>query len=113
VTQNEPTVVDNPGGGRFEVVVDEHVAGYAEYRRTKDTIAFTPAVTDPAFEGRGLGSLLTRGALDSTRQGGHAVLPFCPFLRTYLERHPALDLGPAGRRSEFGLAPATAEPARP
>jgi hypothetical protein len=33
------------------------------------------------------------------------VLPYCPFVRGYIERHPDyLDLVPADRRSGFGLA---------
>jgi predicted GNAT family acetyltransferase len=77
-------------------------------------VAFIHTVIEPRFEGRGLGSLLARGALDATREAGFRVLPFCPFIRGYIERHPAyLDLVPAERRAEFTLAPASGEPARP
>ncbi|MGY1692472.1 GNAT family N-acetyltransferase [Geodermatophilus sp. SYSU D01105] len=104
--ENEPVVVDVPGAGRFEVRVDGQVAGFAEYRRTASSVAFTHTVVDPAFEGRGLGSVLARGALDATRAAGHAVLPFCPFIRGYIQRHPAyLELVPAERREQFRLAP--------
>jgi hypothetical protein len=42
------------------------------------------------------------------------VLPFCPFIRGYIQRHPAyLDLVPDDRRAEFELAPAAGEPDRP
>jgi predicted GNAT family acetyltransferase len=114
VTENDPRVVDNPEAGRFEVLVDGEVAGFAEYRRTGSAVAFTHTVIDPAFEGRGLGSVLARGALDATRAGGSPVLPFCPFIRGYIQRHPAyLDLVPEGRRAEFALAPASESPDRP
>jgi len=34
------------------------------------------------------------------------VLPYCPFIRSYIQRHPAyLDLVPADRRAEFALTP--------
>jgi uncharacterized protein len=114
VTDNDPRVVDNPTASRFEVLVDGEVAGFAEYRRTRASMAFTHTVIDPAFEGRGLGSVLARGALDATRKAGSPVLPFCPFIRGYIQRHPAyLDLVPADRRSEFELAPASDQPDRP
>src|SRR5829696_1005073 len=114
VTENDPRVVDNPEAGRFEVLVDGEVAGFAEYQRTKSAVAFTHTVIDPGFEGRGLGSVLARGALDATREAGSPVLPFCPFIRGYIQRHPAyLDLVPDERRAEFELAPASDQPDRP
>ena len=106
MTDTEPKVVDNPEAGRFELLVDGEVAGFAEYRRTRSSVAFTHTVIDPAFEGQGFGSALARGALDASREAGSPVLPFCPFIRGYIQRHPAyLDLVPAGRRAEFALAP--------
>ncbi|MBB3085402.1 GNAT family N-acetyltransferase [Geodermatophilus sabuli] len=114
MTENAPQVVDAPEAGRFEVLVDGEVAGFAEYRRTTAATAFTHTVIDPAFEGRGLGSALARGALDATRAAGSPVLPFCPFIRRYIQRHPAyLDLVPDDRRSEFGLTPGAGQPDRP
>ena len=99
-----PQVIDDTAASRFEVLVDGGVAGFAEYRRTPSSISFTHTVVDPAFAGRGLGSVLARGALDAARTTGAQVLPFCPFIRGYIERHPAyLDLVPAPRRARFGL----------
>jgi predicted GNAT family acetyltransferase len=114
VTDTGPVVVDDPEASRFEVLVDGEVAGFAEYRRTASWVAFTHTVVDPAFEGRGLGSVLARGALDATREAGAPVLPYCPFIRGYIQRHPAyLDLVPADRRAEFELAPGSDQPDRP
>lgn len=105
MTASEPRVVDNAGAHRFEVLVDGAVAGYAEYRRRGGSVAFTHTVVDGAFEGRGLGSALARGALDAVRVEGSAVLPFCPFIRSWIQRHPEyIDLVPEARRAGFGLA---------
>lgn len=104
MTAPEPHVVDVPGEGRFELRVGDEVAGYAEYRSTASGTAFTHTVVDPRFEGRGLGSVLVRGALDATRAAGRSVLPLCPFVRGYVERHAEYaDLVPADRRAGFGL----------
>jgi predicted GNAT family acetyltransferase len=44
--------------------------------------------------------------LDAVRDAGGLVLPYCPFIRSYVQRHPAyLDLVPADRRAEFALTP--------
>ena len=114
MTAGEPRVVDDAAAHRFEVRVDGVVAGYAEYRRRGGSVAFTHTVVDEAFEGRGLGSVLARGALDAVRAEGSAVLPFCPFIRSWIQRHPEYaDLVPEARRAAFGLAGGQpAEPSR-
>jgi uncharacterized protein len=104
MTARDPLVVDNVKDSRYEVLMDGQVAGVAEYRRRRSTIAFLHTVIDPEWEGRGLGAILARSALDASRKKGAAVLPFCPFIRGYIQRHPDyLDLVPAERRAEFRL----------
>ena len=59
---------------------------------------------DDAYEGQGVGSELAAGALDDARARGLRVLPYCPFIRGYIERHQEyLDLVPEGERARFGL----------
>jgi len=100
----EPMVVDVPERDRFEILVGDELAGFAEYRRRPGLLAFTHTEIDPAFEGKGLGSRLVRAALDAARTEGLQVLPFCPFVNEYLVRHPELaDLVPAEHRERFGL----------
>jgi len=43
---------------------------------------------DAAFEGRGLGSELVRRMLDDIRSRSTKVLPVCPFVRAFVQRHP-------------------------
>lgn len=108
---NEARVVDDPGAGRFEILVDDAVAGFAEYKRRGSALAFTHTVIESAFEGRGLGSALARGALDAAREQGSPVLPFCPFIRSYIQRHPGyLDLVPQEQRARFELTPGDPRP---
>lgn len=100
-----PEIRDDPAAGRLEILVDGRRAGYAAYRRHPEAIAYTHTEIEPEFEGRGLGGKLVRAALDRARAEGVAVLPYCPFVREYIEHHPdQLDLVPEGRREEFGLA---------
>lgn len=40
------------------------------------------------MEGRGVGSRLVKGALDHVRALGAGVIPGCPFVAAYIERHP-------------------------
>ncbi|HEU4737942.1 MAG TPA: GNAT family N-acetyltransferase [Solirubrobacterales bacterium] len=97
-------VADNPGEGRYEIRVDGELAGFSQYRLRPEALAFIHTEVDDRFEGQGLGGQLISFALDDVRSRGLAVLPFCPFVKGYIERHPEyLDLVPAEKRGDFGL----------
>lgn len=72
---------------RYRATVDGHVVGEAEFLLTPELVVFTHTETDPGFEGQGIGSALVRWALDDVRGQGYSVLPTCPFVRGYVERH--------------------------
>jgi predicted GNAT family acetyltransferase len=77
-----------PEGHRYEAVVDGEVAGFAEYQLTDELIVFTHTEVDDAYEGKGVGSALVRGALDDVRAlANRKVLPLCPFVKAYISRH--------------------------
>ncbi len=100
-----PEFRDDPQAGRLRILVGGRRAGYIAYRRRPGTIALVHTEIEPEFEGRGLGGKLIREALDRARAEGSEVLPFCPFVRSYIERHPdQLDLVPEDRRDEFELS---------
>lgn len=89
---------------RYVVRVDGERAGLTQYRERPGLRAFVHTEIGDAYEGQGLGSELIAGALDDTRAAGLAVLPYCPFVKAYIQRHPEyLDLVPEDRREEFEL----------
>ncbi|RAG81950.1 GNAT family N-acetyltransferase [Streptacidiphilus pinicola] len=97
-------VVDNPDESRFEIFDGEELAGFAQYHRFRNEIAFIHTEIDPRFEGRGLASALARTALDDARERGLEVLPYCPFIRGWITKHPEyVDLVPQAQRQRFGL----------
>jgi predicted GNAT family acetyltransferase len=100
----EQRVVDNPDGSRFEIYDGDELAGFAEYHLFRNEIAFIHTEIDPGFAGRGLGGVLARGALDAARDSGLEVLPFCPFIRGWITKHPEyVELVPQAQRARFGL----------
>jgi uncharacterized protein len=97
-------VADDPAHERYVITVDGAPAGFAAYKRRPALIAFTHTEIDPAHEGEGLGGRLVAFALDDARRAGLAVLPFCPFVRGYVARHPEyVDLVPPSQRAAFDL----------
>ena len=53
-----------------------------------DGVLLTHAEVEPAYNGRGIGSALAKGALDDIRRQGLQAVPLCPFISDYIERHP-------------------------
>jgi len=102
-TKPETVVCDAPGRHRFELHVGGDLAGFTVYRVQGDRYAFTHTEIDPRFSGGGLASILVRETLDEMRRRGIAVLPYCPFVRRYISRHPEyLDLVPAAGIATMG-----------
>jgi predicted GNAT family acetyltransferase len=80
---------DNPEESRYEGWVDGKLAGFAAYRLEPGRIVFTHTEVDDAYEGQGVGSTIARFALDDVRaRGDLRVVPRCPFIRGWIEKHP-------------------------
>jgi uncharacterized protein len=98
------TVVDVPERGRFEIRVDDKVVGLASYHVENGTMTLPHTEVDPSVGGRGLGSALVAGVLAAARERGLTVLPYCSFVRHYIQQHPEeLDLVAEDDRPHFGL----------
>ena len=101
-----PTVDDNPDQRRFEIHVGDELAGFSVYELQDDgrRYAFSHTETGERFQGQGLASVLVQEALDQVRAKGAAVLPYCPYVRAWIRRHPAyIDLVPERDRASFNL----------
>jgi predicted GNAT family acetyltransferase len=81
-------VKDNPAKSQFEMIVEGHTA-LAAYRLKPGVITFTHTEVPKELSGRGIGSQLAKGALDQVRERGLRVVPLCPFIKAYIEKHPA------------------------
>ena len=81
-------VHDDPERSSYEAEVDGHRAGFAAYRLDDGVVTFTHTVVEDGYEGHGIGSALARTALDDARARGLAVVPQCPFIASWIERHP-------------------------
>ena len=81
-------VVDVPEKSRYELRLDGRLIGLVAYRRRDGRIAYTHTEVDESCEGRGFGSRLVGVALKDALREGLEVVPLCPFVAHYVERHP-------------------------
>ena len=81
-------VADAPERERYEIVVDGALAGFAEYRLKPDRIMFVHTEIDDAYAGKGLAVVLVRSALDDASARGLRVVPHCPYVKAWIDRHP-------------------------
>ena len=82
-----PDVQHNPTQHRYEFHTDAGAA-LALYRLADGVMTFTHTEVPMALRGRGIGSQMMRGVLDDVRAQGMKVVPHCPFVADYIERHP-------------------------
>jgi predicted GNAT family acetyltransferase len=80
-------VRDNIALQRFELDAEGHTA-FSEYKRTDGVLTIMHTEVPPALNGKGIGSRLARGLLDLARAEGAKVKPLCPFVRSYIQKHP-------------------------
>ena len=81
-------VRDNADARRYEAWVDGALAGFSEYEPHDGWLVFTHTEVDDAYAGRGVGGQLARGALDDVRARGLRLTPQCPFISSWIKRHP-------------------------
>lgn len=79
-------VQDNPERQRYELQTPEGTA-IAAYHDDGGKRVFTHTEVPEALEGQGVGSQLVQAALDDARQQGLQVVPECPFVADYIEKH--------------------------
>ncbi|MDX1469429.1 MAG: GNAT family N-acetyltransferase [Acidimicrobiia bacterium] len=79
----------DPDNSRYVVEVDGEIVGYTEYHlRGPGIHFFYHTEIAEEYEGRGVGSVLVRFALDDVRSKGQTIVPLCPFVAAWLGRHP-------------------------
>lgn len=89
---SEIEVRDDPANDRYVTTVEGREA-VLEYERQGARIRLHHTKVPTELEGGGIGSRLARTALDAAREDGLAVWPDCPFVASYIRRHPEyLDL---------------------
>ena len=76
------------GTDRFTIAVDGTEAGFVQFTEHDGRRVFFHTEVDDAFSGQGLASVLVRRALARTSEDGLRVVPVCPYVKRWLEKHP-------------------------
>lgn len=101
---SEVTIQNQPEKQRYEAVLNGQVVGFAEYRPLKEAVMFTHTEVNQNMEGQGVASALIRQALEQTRTDHKWVIPMCPFVVAFIQRHPEyLDTVKPEDRRIFGM----------
>jgi|HigsolmetaAR201D_1030396.scaffolds.fasta_scaffold17377_2 predicted GNAT family acetyltransferase len=86
---SQPTlkVINNTERGRYEAEVDGKIA-FIEYRDAGGVRYYTHTEVPEELEGRGIASAMAKQVLDEAREQNLSIVPHCPFMRNYINRHP-------------------------
>ncbi|MGW4636041.1 GNAT family N-acetyltransferase [Nocardia sp. NPDC004415] len=84
-TRLEHNVADT----RFEIYLDDVLAGYADYAEREDTKVrdFHHTMTFPEFRGRGVAADVVKFGLDDSRAAGYHIIPTCWYVEKYITEH--------------------------
>lgn len=83
----ELVIQHNTAQKRFEVQMENKVS-FVEYNLFNNGINYTHTEVPSEFEGKGIGSALAKFVLDYAVENHLKVMPLCPFIRGYIDRHP-------------------------
>lgn len=87
MSSEELHVRNNQEKHRYEVEVDGKLA-ILEYRDAGGQRYYTHTEVPEALEGRGIASQMAKVVLDEAQAEQLSIVPLCPFVRGYIERHP-------------------------
>ncbi len=80
-------VKHNRDRNRFEIDLGTDIA-VLDYSRADGSVVFTHTQVPPPFEGRGIAAKLVEAGLQWTKSEGCNAVPQCPYLVTFIRRHP-------------------------
>ncbi|TGE25036.1 N-acetyltransferase [Hymenobacter aquaticus] len=80
-------LIDNGGSHRFELTVN-HATAFMEYGEREGALALFHTEVPGQLEGQGVGTALVEKVLAEAARRQQPLIPLCPFVTSYLKRHP-------------------------
>lgn len=78
---------NNEARHRYEFDIEGRTA-HIDYELDGEVIVLTHTIVPEQYEGQGIGTQLVAAVLSDIRRKGLKVVPQCPFVAVYIERHP-------------------------
>ncbi|MBB4079486.1 hypothetical protein GGR28_002111 [Lewinella aquimaris] len=82
------SVVNNQEKSRFEVVNGSQVSKLLYQMNGSDKIDLVHSEVPEDLAGQGIGSAMVTTALQYARDNNLMAIPSCPFVASYVQRHP-------------------------
>lgn len=84
---NDIPLVKNDERKRFEINIDGHYA-FINFGEFGNQIALVHTETDPELAGKGAAIAVVEKTLQFLKEQNKILLPFCPYVLSYIKRHP-------------------------
>ena len=86
---NENVVRDNKQEQQFEMALGAGKTAFIRYAEAGEgVVELTHTEVPEEFEGKGIGGRLVKGTFEILRAENMRMVPSCPFIAAYVQRHP-------------------------
>jgi predicted GNAT family acetyltransferase len=80
--------VRNEEGTKYYTTIDGREAAVGYFKLDDETLDFHHTYVPEELRGQGVAEKLVRHALDDAKRQGFRVIPSCPYVKRFVERHP-------------------------
>jgi uncharacterized protein len=87
MSEKNYALIDNTEKNRFEFRIGDQVA-VVDYHINGNTMSIAHVGVPKALEGQGIASALVLSVLKNIDERKLTLIPICPFVVTYVQRHP-------------------------
>ena len=77
----------NTAENRFEANIGSHTA-FIKFNAVDNKLVLTHTEVPSALSGQGVGSLIVEKSLELMKSADEKLVPLCPFVQAYIEKHP-------------------------
>ena len=87
VKQMDYELINNEATNQYEFHIDGFIPRIV-YQKSEDKISLIHTEVPLALGGKGIANQLVKKVLEDIQQKGFKLVPLCPFVKKYIQRHP-------------------------